>query len=219
MRTVRIWFEKKGVLRFVSHLDTMRCMTRAVRRAGIPLWYTEGFNPHPYLNFPAPMPLGVAGLREPMDIRIEGDMTDGEIVERLNAQLPPQMKTVGITQPVNKPAALKYAKYLIELESQTGLADKIKEALSSGSLTCEKPGKVNGRKSVKTVDISAGLKAYDVRENDNIIIIDVTLPCSNESNINPINLMTAIKTYLSEEILPVSMTRYALLIEDMSDFI
>lgn len=218
MRTVRIWFEKIGVLRFVSHLDTMRCMTRAVRRAGIPLWYTEGFNPHPYLNFPAPMPLGVAGLKEPMDIRIEGDMSDAQIIERLNSQLPPQMKIVGITEPVSKPAALKYAKYLIELEAQPGLADNIEKALSSGTLTCEKPGKVNGRKSVKTVDISAGLKAYDVRREGDMIIIDVTLPCSNESNINPINLMTAIKTYLDEDILPVSMTRYALLIEDMSDF-
>lgn len=218
MRTVRIWFEKKGVLRFVSHLDTMRCMTRAVRRAEIPLWYTEGFNPHPYLNFPAPMPLGVEGVKEPMDIRVEGDITDSQIADKLNAQLPADMKIVAVTQPVSKPAALKYAKYLIEIEIQPGLTDRIKDALDSGKLVCEKPGKVNGRKSVKTVDISAGMKEYSVRQSGDMIIIDVTLPCSNESNINPINLMTAVKSYLGEDILPVVMTRYALLDDNMSDF-
>ena len=51
MQCVRIWFRKTGRVKYVSHLDIMRCMTRAVRRAQIPLWYTEGFNPHPYLNF------------------------------------------------------------------------------------------------------------------------------------------------------------------------
>ena len=47
MRTLRVFFEKRGNIRYISHLDLMRTMTRAIRRSGIPLWYTEGFNPHP----------------------------------------------------------------------------------------------------------------------------------------------------------------------------
>ena len=47
MKSVRIWFEKRGLAIYTSHLDMNRCLTRAVRRANIPLWYTEGFNPHP----------------------------------------------------------------------------------------------------------------------------------------------------------------------------
>ena len=86
MRLVRIWFSKQGRIKYVSHLDIMRCMTRAVRRADIPLWYTEGFNPHPYLNFLQPMPLGVEGLNEPLDIRIEGEISDKEIMDKYNQE-------------------------------------------------------------------------------------------------------------------------------------
>ena len=44
MRCVRIWFAKEGKVKYISHLDVMRCMSRAVRRARLPLWYTEGFS-------------------------------------------------------------------------------------------------------------------------------------------------------------------------------
>lgn len=218
MRCIRVWFKKIGLLRFVSHLDTMRCMTRAVRRADIPLWYTEGFNPHPYLNFPAPMPLGVEGVREPMDMRIEGEISDGEIIERLNAQLPPGFRIIEIAEPIHKTNELAFAKYIIKADDEPGLYDKIAEAMSSGELKCEKPGKQRGRKTMKTVDISAGLSDYSINKENNEIILDVTLPCSNESNINPINLMSAVKAYTNVNILPVSMIRYGLLISDKSDF-
>ena len=46
-------------------------MQRSLRRAGIPLWYTEGFNRHPYVTFAAPLSLGFEGLQETMDIRLE----------------------------------------------------------------------------------------------------------------------------------------------------
>lgn len=51
MREVRLRFSKTGRLKYISHLDINRVMSRALKRAGIPLWYTEGFNPHPYMSF------------------------------------------------------------------------------------------------------------------------------------------------------------------------
>ena len=87
MRSVRLWYKKSGLAIYTSHLDMNRCFTRAVRRARIPLWYTEGFNPHPYMTFLLPLPLGQTGLREPSDLRIEGEITDEEILSRMNAAL------------------------------------------------------------------------------------------------------------------------------------
>ncbi|MBQ9964192.1 MAG: DUF2344 domain-containing protein, partial [Clostridia bacterium] len=58
---MRITFSKTGSARYISHLDLNRTMTRAVRRAGLPIWYTEGFNRHPYLTFAAPLSLGYEG--------------------------------------------------------------------------------------------------------------------------------------------------------------
>ena len=79
MKSVRIWFKKAGLAVYISHLDMNRCFSRAVIRARLPLWYTEGFNPKPYLNFLAPLPLGQVGLLEPLDIRIVGEITFEEI--------------------------------------------------------------------------------------------------------------------------------------------
>ena len=68
MKPVRILLKKTGLAIYISHLDMNRCLSRAVIRAKIPLWYTEGFNPKPYLNFLCPLALGQEGLAEPLDL-------------------------------------------------------------------------------------------------------------------------------------------------------
>jgi uncharacterized protein (DUF2344 family) len=87
MRNVRIYFSKTGDAKYISHLDLMRCMMRAVSRAGIPISYTEGFNPRPYMNFAMPLSLGIEGLREILDIRVEDEMTDAELKSALEQVL------------------------------------------------------------------------------------------------------------------------------------
>ena len=74
MYDLRLFLAKKGRIKFVSHLDMFRMMQRAVRRADIPLWYTEGFNPHPYISFLLALSLGVESEGEPVDIRIVGNI-------------------------------------------------------------------------------------------------------------------------------------------------
>ena len=51
MNTVRIWFSKKGEASYISLLDLQRVMGRAIKRSGVPAWYTQGFNPHIYMTF------------------------------------------------------------------------------------------------------------------------------------------------------------------------
>ena len=80
MREVRLRFSKTGRLKYISHLDINRAMSRALKRAGIPLWYTEGFNPHPYMSFSLPLSLGVESLCESVDLRIIGEITNKEIL-------------------------------------------------------------------------------------------------------------------------------------------
>ena len=80
-------------MKYISHLDVMRCMSRAVRRARLPLWYTEGFNPHPYMMFALPLSLGFSSQCESMDIRIEGEMTDADIAGRMRDVMPASLRT------------------------------------------------------------------------------------------------------------------------------
>ena len=74
MKNVRIWFEKKDTARYISHLDLNRCMARAFHKTRLPLWYTQGFNPHVFVSFAMPLSLGMNGVRECMDVRLVEDM-------------------------------------------------------------------------------------------------------------------------------------------------
>ena len=95
----------------MSHLDLNRTMTRALRRAALPVWYTEGFNRHPYITFVAPLSLGYEGLRESMDFRLEEDVPDAELVERLNAVMPEGLRVVEAGEAVMKPGELSAARW------------------------------------------------------------------------------------------------------------
>lgn len=218
MRCVRIWFSKKGRVKYVSHLDIMRCMTRAVRRADIPLWYTEGFNPHPYLNFLQPMPLGVEGLNEPLDIRIEGDISNDQIMENLNRVLPVGITVTKVAEPYMKSNDLAFAEYEIYFEIEDNLTEKLTSAMESGALVCEKMGKVNGRKRIKEVNVSENIRKYSISKNDEAVIMNVILPGGNTKNVNPMNLLAALNKYLSDDIVPLNIVRLRLLDENLIAF-
>ena len=131
MNSVRMWYEKSGLAVYTSHLDMNRCFTRAVRRADIPLWYTEGFNPHPYMTFLLPLPLGQAGVREPVDIRTESEISNEEILSRMNSVLPEGLRIVDVTEPVDKVNTIKYLPWSEKVNriSRNVKRSKLKSAL------------------------------------------------------------------------------------------
>ena len=84
-------FEKAPRLRHIGHLDLMRTMQRALRRSGLPLRYSQGFNPHILLTFAAPLSVGMPGRREIMEVPIEGEMTGEAFLQKLSPALPPDL--------------------------------------------------------------------------------------------------------------------------------
>lgn len=195
LKNVRIVFSKTGRAKYVSHLDLMRTMTRAVRRAQIPLWYTEGFNKHPYLTFAAPLSLGHEGLRETMDIRLEEDMPYGELVTRLNAVLPEGMTVVEAAEAVDKVKDLVAAEYEMTLYCS---AEKVLSALGQPELKVEKRTK---KKTMKIIDLKPHFANATVEPvGENVCKMQVTLPSGSAENINPGLFVTALSSLHGEEI-------------------
>jgi radical SAM-linked protein len=91
---VLLRFSKEGETRFLSHHDLMRLFERAVRRAELPLRMTQGFNPHPKLSILLALPLGAEADEEPVEIQLERPIPARDVLERLNAQLPPGIRIV-----------------------------------------------------------------------------------------------------------------------------
>jgi len=84
-------FEKAPRIRHIGHLDLMRAMQRALRRSGLPVRFSQGFNPHLLLTFAAPLSVGMAGQREIMEVPLGADVTEDEFLTKLNAALPPEL--------------------------------------------------------------------------------------------------------------------------------
>ena len=81
-------FEKGEALRHIGHLDLMRTMQRALRRSGLPIKYSNGFNPHIRLSFAAPLSVGVIGLNELMEVPLEDGVSEAQFQQEMNAVLP-----------------------------------------------------------------------------------------------------------------------------------
>ncbi len=219
MKSVRIWFKKDGLAVYISHLDMNRCMTRAVRRANIPLWYTEGFNPHPYMTFLMPLPLGQAGLREPLDIRIEDDMSFKEIKERLNAVMPEGIEIVDVQKPEHKPNEIAAAEYEIDAVFETGgeaegFAAGADSIILSGVLNAEKRSK----RGIKTVNLCDMIRSFDAKADGCKVRIKAVLAAGNSVNLNAELLMTALYAEFAANPEKTDIARTGLLREDLSIF-
>ena len=188
MRCVRIWFKKMGMSRYVSHLDLMRAMTRTVRRAKLPLWYTEGYNPHPYMTFALPLSLGMESLCESMDVRIEGDITNEGIFDLLKGAMPPGIELTDVTDPVYDPKFIAFGEFDILFDTEVGaeaLAEKIKEMLSQDTLIVQKLGKKGRHKVLKDIDLIEFIIDYKIGVMGDRVKLSVTLPAGSTTNINP----------------------------------
>ena len=85
---IRIGFSRDDRMKYLSHLDLMRIFGRAIRRGGIPVAYTEGYNPHAKMVFGLPLQVGVTGEAEYMDIETDKNVDTGDIMFMFNASLP-----------------------------------------------------------------------------------------------------------------------------------
>ncbi len=88
MSKYALMFTKTGLIRFTSHLDLLRMFKRAFRRAGIPVSYSQGFNPHPKMGFCQPLSLGYTGLGELIEFQTDSDKGCNQWMELMKESLP-----------------------------------------------------------------------------------------------------------------------------------
>ncbi|MBI1910984.1 MAG: TIGR03960 family B12-binding radical SAM protein [Deltaproteobacteria bacterium] len=119
---IRFRYSKTGDLRYLSHLELITTITRAIRRSGLPLRYSQGFHPMPKISFASSLPVGMESVCEYMDIELNADgarFSAQEITERLNANLPEGIKLTEATPlplKVSLPSAIM-TEYLIFLKN------------------------------------------------------------------------------------------------------
>lgn len=215
IKTVRIFFSKSGRAIYISHLDLMRAMTRAFSRSGLPVWYTQGFHPHLYITFALPLSLGTTGLCESMDVRLLEEVSDEEIISRLNAALPEGVQAVSAGEPVMAPKEIMWADYHVHLRC---VVSEGQQALERFVALEEIPTQKRSKKGMKTVDIKPMLKILSVEEQSDGLMLTLRCRAGVEINLNPtlaLDALTEITGFKSDW---TTIERFAILNEALENF-
>jgi radical SAM-linked protein len=183
LKNVRLFYKKKGRMKFISHLDMNRFFTRILRKSNLPIWYTEGFNPHPYITFAAPLSLGFESEYEIMDFRLtDDDFSLEKAAEILKTVVPEYIEIISLKEPVMKAGKIGFAGYELTFENKE-TAEKFYDFISSDSVIVSKKTK---KGDVKVIDVAD--KIQDTIKNGEKI--SLVLPSGNE-NINPSVIVAA----------------------------
>ena len=192
-RHVRLKFCKVGTLQYISHLDLQRTFNRILVRACVPVWYTQGFNPHIKLVFSTPLSVGSQSVCEYLDIRISREMPLEEIKNRLNAEMTDEFYITDVYEPKSDFSEITYASYEIVINTPK-VSEEIAKSIS-GDFTASpiymiKKGKA-GEKEVDIVPLIKDIKAhYDPKKGE--IIIKTILSASSSQYLNPEMLIKAL---------------------------
>ncbi|MFN8400956.1 MAG: TIGR03936 family radical SAM-associated protein [Anaerolineales bacterium] len=145
---VRITFTKQGALRYIGHLDLHRVWERALRRAGLPISYSQGFHPQPKISLAAALPLGFSSRAEVIDVRLNEEIPTEEIHTRLKDNLPPDIKVTDVKSVDERLPALQtlvlsaaYDVHLTEPVIGSELTRKVEALMQTESLIRERRGK------------------------------------------------------------------------------
>ena len=212
MIKIRAVYEKRGRSKYISHLDLNRCMQRTFKRSGIPVWYTEGFNPHIYINFALPLSLGYESGCEIMDFNITEEMPLKNLIENLNRAMPEGIFIKKIYTPTTKHTAIKFADFKIAFSGN--VAESFNAFIGREHINTIKKTK----KGEKEIDLKPDIKVVSLEETEGKTILVLRLPAGTEKNLNP-SLVTDlfVPECGSTEIL--SVERVAILDENEKEFI
>ena len=192
-RTVRVKFRKVGNLQYISHLDLQRTISRVLVRAGIPMWYTQGFNPHAKIVFGLPLSVGAESECEYLDLRIDRDMPCDEIKERLNAVLTDELCVLDVYEaPKSAFADIVWARYDIRIRTEGLTQELVNEAqtyLTTSPLMMDKKSK----SGIRPVDITTLIRSLDATLADGELRLDTVLCVSGADYLNPEYLIRALR--------------------------
>ena len=171
-------------MKYVSHLDMNRYMVRLFKAAGVPAWYTEGFNQHLYLTFAQPLSLGITTDYDVIDLKITDDsFTNQMVLEALKEKSAEGIEILSVAEPWMKTQELTYASYTLTYkDSDNELLAALEKLLKGNIIPAEKKGKKN---KVTLLNLAEKIKSIETELQDGKLTVKVTLPAGNTETINP----------------------------------
>ncbi len=196
VQRLRFRFAKTGAVRFLSHLETMGVWTRALRRARVPLAYSQGFHPQPKLAFGTALAVGVASEGEYADLVLNEHLVPTAFVERLNRVLPEGFRVLDAAEvPLHAPslmAAIAAARYQVVLPA--GLSDganaeaRVRQFLAR----TECPITRRGKKGPRPVDLRPLVADLSARVAGEELVLEMLLREGEGARARPLDVAAAL---------------------------
>lgn len=203
---IRCKFEKKGDIAFISHRDLVNIMSRSLRRAGIDIKYSEGFNPHAKTAFSPALSLGIESRAEYMDVEMEEDssLSCEEFIERLNGNVPVGIrivKAVKLEKSDSLSSLITHGEYRIEFVEEGGRKEEIDQAIHKINTSEYLPAmKRNKKGEWREVDVRDMIRKVDCNREGNLCVVYAILQNSPQGALKPDDFMKILSRLLEREI-------------------
>lgn len=197
---VRIKFSKSGALKFIGHLDVMRYFQKLMRRANIPIAYSEGFSPHQIMSFAMPLGIGDESIAEYVDIEISEHISSTEAINQLNEASVPEIRILSFREipegkAYNAMSSITAASYEVRLRDECKHSFNVQEAfidtLNKDEIVVTKQSK----KSETTLDIKPFIYKYSLNGD----VMNLLVSCGSVMNIKPELVIKAVFDLYDEE--------------------
>ncbi len=200
MSRISFKFSRSKPMVYLSHLDLMRLFIRALRRSKLPLAYSEGFNPHPRLNFALPLPLGVTASSEPGEVSFTENVPPEKFLQSMDKQLPDGLQLIDakeLDQGVPSLAALVSAalyhavlKSAASCESETEtLQDALKKLLEKEEILAPRAAKKKN-KAVKYINVRPFIIGAELENSTGgPAVLKLFLKAGSQGGISPVFLL------------------------------
>lgn len=188
-------FTKLDSAIYIGHLDLVRTMMRIIVRSGIPIQYSEGFNPIPRITFASPLSVGVGGEREIAELKVTKETSAAAIFEAIAPYMDNGLRLVEVREATDRLKDIRWAENEITFVSdgilpETGAA--INEMFESSVIVPKKTK--NGE---TTIDLAEYIKSISARvTSDGNLIVTALTDASNDHYLNPEYIAAAVKTHL-----------------------
>ncbi len=183
MSKIRLKFSKLGMGKYISHLDLLRCFTRAIHRAQLPVRYSQGFNPHQLITFSLPLALGTTSETEFVDIEFEEGTDPISVIKGLNECLPPDIKILEASAPQIKAKDIVAAEYIFEIFTDAPAdEEKVTEFFALDNIAAVKKTK-RGEKEINLKEFIHEVKS--ISADSEKLIVKAVISAGGENNIKP----------------------------------
>ena len=192
---IRARFRKGERARHISHLDVLRYWERAIRRAELPLLYSQGFTPHPKIAFAAPLPLGFIGEREIIEVLLQERVPLDRFAAALAEQTTPDLELcevgeVGLGLSA-LPNLLRWADYRAVLEGIT--PEEATESVTAFLAAETFPWRQEREgKKAREYDLRAGVASLNVEEEEAGLAVSARLSAGPDLTVRPEQLVAAL---------------------------